>query len=117
MATGAKRRFLETFRDVILEPRGLDYKLQFTGPTGANAVEAALKVARQATGRRTVVAFTHAFHGVSLGSLAATANSWFRDAAGVSLPDVVFHPYDGYYGDEEYVYASRARQTRATPGV
>lgn len=100
MATGAKRRFLETFRDVILEPRGLDYKLQFTGPTGANAVEAALKVARQATGRRTVVAFTHAFHGVSLGSLAATANSWFRDAAGVSLPDVVFHPYDGYYGDE-----------------
>ncbi len=100
MATGAKRRLLELFRDVILKPRGLDYRLQFTGPTGANAVEAALKLARIATGRRTVVAFTHGYHGLSLGALAATANSWFRDGAGVSLPDVVFHPFDGYYGDD-----------------
>lgn len=100
MATVAKQDFLEAFRDHILTPRGLDYKLQFTGPTGANAVEAALKIARQVTGRRTVVAFTHAFHGVSLGALAATANSWFRGGAGTGLPDVVFHPYDGYYGDQ-----------------
>lgn len=100
MGTGAKRRFLELFRDVILTPRDLDYKLQFSGPTGANAVEAAIKLARLATGRRTVVAFTHGYHGLSLGALAATANSWFRDGAGVSLPDVVFHPFDGYYGPE-----------------
>lgn len=100
MATGAKRRFLELFRDVILEPRGLEYKLQFSGPTGANAVEAAMKLARLATGRRTVVAFTHGYHGLSLGALAATANGWFRDGAGVSLPDVVFHPFDGYYGPD-----------------
>lgn len=100
MATGAKRRFLETFRDVILTPRGLDYRLQFTGPTGANAVEAALKVARQSTGRRTVVAFTHSYHGSSLGALAATSARSFRESAGVSLQDVVFHPYDGYYGPD-----------------
>ncbi len=100
MATGAKRHFLEVFRDVILAPRGLDYRLQFTGPTGANAVEAALKVARQATGRSTVVAFTHAYHGSSLGALAATSARSFRTSAGVSLPDVVFHPYDGYYGPD-----------------
>jgi len=100
MATVAKRRFLELFRDVILAPRGLDYKLQFTGPTGANAVEAALKLARLATGRRTVVAFTHGYHGLSLGALAATANGWFRDAAGTGLDDVVFHPFDGYFGPE-----------------
>jgi len=98
MATTTKRRFLETFRDVILVPRNLDYKVQFTGPTGANAVEAALKLARQVTGRTTVVAFTHAFHGLSLGALATTANSWFRTASGVPLHDVVFHPYDGYFG-------------------
>ncbi|RRJ88817.1 diaminobutyrate--2-oxoglutarate transaminase [Gulosibacter macacae] len=100
MATGAKRQFLERFRDVILEPRDLDYKLQFPGPTGANAVEAALKLARMATGRSTVVAFTHGYHGLSLGALAATGNQWFRQAAGTSLPDVVFHPFDGYYGDD-----------------
>jgi diaminobutyrate-2-oxoglutarate transaminase len=96
MATVAKKSFLEAFTSIVLEPRGLDYKLQFTGPTGTNAVEAALKIARRATGRSTVVAFTRAFHGVSGGSLAATANQHFREAAGYSLQDVVFVPFEGY---------------------
>ncbi|MET1015180.1 MAG: aminotransferase class III-fold pyridoxal phosphate-dependent enzyme, partial [Leifsonia flava] len=80
MATSAKKGFIEAFEKLVLEPRGFDYKLQFTGPTGANAVEAALKVARQATGRANVVAFTNAFHGLSLGGLAATGNSHYREA-------------------------------------
>lgn len=100
MATSAKRTFLETFNEVILAPRGYNYKVQFTGPTGANVVEAAFKLARLATGRTGVIAFTHGYHGLSMGALAATANSWFRDAAGAHLGDVVFHPYDGYYGDD-----------------
>ena len=45
MGTVAKRQFLETFDELILKPRRLHYKLQFTGPTGANAVEAAMKLA------------------------------------------------------------------------
>jgi len=96
MATVAKKGFLEAFKSIILEPRGLDYKLQFTGPTGTNAVEAALKIARLSTGRSTVVAFTRAFHGVSGGSLAATANQHFREAAGYALENVVFVPFEGY---------------------
>ena len=99
MATGTKARFLESFERRILAPRGLDHRVQFTGPTGANTVEAALKLARLATGRTRVVAFTHGYHGLSLGALAATANQWFRQASGTPLNDVVFHPYDGYYGD------------------
>ncbi|WP_308798936.1 diaminobutyrate--2-oxoglutarate transaminase [Agromyces silvae] len=98
MATSAKKAFIEAFERIVLEPRGLDYKLQFTGPTGANAVEAALKVARQATGRSNVVAFTNAFHGLSLGGLAATGNRHYRDAAGVALDNVTRLPYDGYLG-------------------
>lgn len=96
MATVAKKGFLEAFQSIVLEPRGLDYKLQFTGPTGTNAVEAALKIARLSTGRSTVVAFTRAFHGVSGGSLAATANQHFREAAGYELDNVVFVPFEGY---------------------
>jgi diaminobutyrate-2-oxoglutarate transaminase len=99
MATSAKKAFIEAFERHVLVPRGLDHKLQFTGPTGANAVEAALKVARQATGRTTVVAFTNAFHGLSLGSLAATGNSHYRSAAGVPLGDIARLPYDGYLGE------------------
>lgn len=96
MATDVKISFINTFKEVILEPRGLDYRLQFTGPTGTNAVEAALKLARLKTGRSNIIAFTHSFHGVSLGALAATSNSHFREAAGVNLSNVSFIPYENY---------------------
>lgn len=97
--TSAKKDFLRTFKDIILAPRGYDYRVQFTGPTGTNAVEAALKLARKITGRRNIVAFTNAYHGMTLASLAATARASKRAAAGVSLQDVIRMPYDGYLGD------------------
>jgi diaminobutyrate-2-oxoglutarate transaminase len=99
-ATEAKQRLLERFDEVILRPRGMKYRLQFTGPTGSNAVEAALKLARKATGRRSVVAFTDGFHGMTLGALACTGNGLHRAAAGVDLDDVVRIPFDGYLGPE-----------------
>lgn len=94
MYTTTKREFLTRFHDVVLAPRGMDHRVQFTGPTGSNAVEAALKLARLVTGRREVVAFSHGFHGMTLGSLAATANDAFRRWAGVPLRDVVRLPYE-----------------------
>lgn len=99
LATTAKREFMETFERLVLRPRGLEYKLQFTGPTGTNAVEAALKLARQVKRRADVIAFTNAFHGVSTGSLAATGNRKFRDAAGFPLAHITRMPFDGYLGD------------------
>ncbi|WNO11683.1 diaminobutyrate--2-oxoglutarate transaminase [Teredinibacter sp. KSP-S5-2] len=97
--TKAKGEFLEAFNEKILKPRNLEYVMQFTGPTGTNAVEAALKLARNVTGRENVVSFTNGFHGVSLGSLAATGNSHHRGAAGVSLNGTSRMPYDGYLGE------------------
>jgi diaminobutyrate-2-oxoglutarate transaminase len=99
MHTAAKKRFLETFHERILKPRHLDYVAQFTGPTGANAVEAAMKLARKVTGRETIVAFTNGFHGVTLGALSLTGNRHHRDAAGVSMSGVVRMPFDGYLGE------------------
>lgn len=93
MHTTAKRDFIERFAATILEPRGWDYKMMFMGPTGTNAVESALKLARKVTGRQTVVAYTSGFHGMTLGSLAATANSYFRNAAGVPLNHILRQPY------------------------
>jgi diaminobutyrate-2-oxoglutarate transaminase len=98
MSTRAKAEFMERFDAIVLAPRGLAYKLQFTGPTGANAVEAALKLARKVTGRANVVAFTNAYHGLSLGALAVTANSSYRTEAFVNRTNVAFVPYDGYLG-------------------
>lgn len=93
MYTSAKRSFIEKFVETILKPKNMNYKMQFMGPTGTNAVEAALKLARKVTGRDDVVAFTHGFHGMTLGSLACTANHYFRDAAGVSLDNVIRWPF------------------------
>ena len=100
MATSAKKHFMHTFEDLILKPRKLQYKLQFTGPTGTNAVEAAIKLARNATGRQSVISFTNGFHGVTLGSLSLTGNKKYRDAAGVTLSNVHHAPYSGYFGQD-----------------
>ncbi len=99
MMTVAKQEFLETFENAILKPRNLHYKSQFTGPTGTNAVEAALKLARKVTGRHNVLSFSNGFHGVTMGSVATTGNSHFRDAVGMPLSGTAFMPYDGYLGE------------------
>ncbi|SOD64141.1 diaminobutyrate aminotransferase apoenzyme [Streptomyces zhaozhouensis] len=97
--TVAKRDFLRALADTVLRPRGLDYKAQFVGPTGTDAVEAALKLARRVTGRSGLVAFTGAFHGMSRGSLSVTGSLRARRAGGASGQDVTFVPYaDGPRG-------------------
>lgn len=93
MHTSAKRTFLDQFTALILEPKKLDYKVQFCGPTGTNAVEAALKLARKVTGRSSIFAFMGGYHGMTLGSLAASSNRDNRAGAGVSLEHVHFLPY------------------------
>lgn len=96
MYTDAKERFLQAFKDIIMEPRGMNYKVQFTGPTGTNAVEVALKIARKAKGRAGIVSFTNGYHGCTLGAQAVTGNKGQRGGAGVSLGDVTRIPYDNY---------------------
>lgn len=100
MATKAKAEFLKRFDKVILKPRGMDYKIMFPGPTGTNSVEAALKIARKTTGRDTIMCFTNAFHGMTIGSLSITGNAMKREGAGVGLHNSVFMPYDGYFGED-----------------
>jgi diaminobutyrate-2-oxoglutarate transaminase len=97
--TTAKGGFLNALREIVLEPRGMDYVVQFTGPTGTNAVEAALKIARKATGRSNIIYFTNGFHGASMAALSVTGNRYMRRAAGVPVHGGTPMPYDGYFGD------------------
>ncbi|MBC8097643.1 MAG: diaminobutyrate--2-oxoglutarate transaminase [Akkermansiaceae bacterium] len=99
MMTEAKRDFLEAFERHILKPRNFNYKVQFTGPTGTNAVEAALKLARKVKGRTNIISFTNGYHGLSAAALAATGNRHFRSEAFVNRLNVSFMPFDGYMGD------------------
>jgi len=98
LATVAKRRFMDRFEQTVLAPRRLRYTLQFTGPTGANGVEAALKLARKVKRRRNIVAFSGAYHGLSAGALAVTSNRSYRDESFVTRADVSFLPYEGALG-------------------
>nr|WP_139481452.1 diaminobutyrate--2-oxoglutarate transaminase [Bradyrhizobium ivorense] len=98
IATPAKLEFMETFSSVILRERDLEYRFQFTGPTGANGIEAALKLSRKVTGRQNIISFTHGYHGMSLGAIAASGNRFYRRASGVSLSGTTFMPYDRYLG-------------------
>lgn len=96
--TSAKQRFLTLFARHVLAPRGLNHRVMFTGPTGTNAIEAALKLARKVTGRHNVIAFTNGYHGVSMGALATTGNGYNRMGQGALLGGVTRHPYEGYFG-------------------
>ena len=94
--TTTKADFLDAFEKHILKPRGMDHRVMFMGPTGANAVEAAMKIARKSTGRTNIVAFTNGFHGVTMGALAATGNGYHRGGAGMDATGVTRMPYDDY---------------------
>ena len=93
LSTRAKREFLETFRDKVLVPGGLDYKVMFCGSTGTNSVEAALKLARKVKKRQNIFAFSGAFHGMTLGALACTSDEHSRGGAGVAMGNVTFMPF------------------------
>ncbi|MFQ5508213.1 MAG: diaminobutyrate--2-oxoglutarate transaminase [Leptospirillia bacterium] len=99
-ATVAKKAFLHKLRGTILAPRNLQYKVQFTGPTGTNSVETALKLARMVKRRSNIIAFTNAYHGLSLGSLAVTGNAFYRDESYGVRHNSDFMPYDGYMGPD-----------------
>ncbi|MGD8526373.1 MAG: diaminobutyrate--2-oxoglutarate transaminase [Thioalkalispiraceae bacterium] len=99
-ATVAKKNFLQKLRDTILAPRNLDYKVQFTGPTGTNAVETALKLARMVKRRSNIIAFTNGYHGLTMGSLAVTGNDFYRDESYGARNNADSVPYDGYFGPD-----------------
>ena len=92
MYTAPKREFLTYLQENILAPRGLKYKVQFAGPTGTNAVEAAVKLARKVKGRENIFAFMGAFHGMTLGALALTTDRCSREGAGQTLQNVTHIP-------------------------
>lgn len=100
MATVAKREFIRSFVNNILKPRNLDYKLQFVGPTGTNAVETALKIARKVKKRTQVMSFTNGFHGMSMGALSITGNTYYHDDNYGVPANTTQVPFHNYLGEE-----------------
>ncbi|MGU0739325.1 aminotransferase class III-fold pyridoxal phosphate-dependent enzyme [Pseudomonas aeruginosa] len=113
--TTTKRQFLEAIERDLFKPRGWDYKVQFTGPTGADAVEAALKLARKATGRTKVVSFYGAqFTGPTGADAVEAALKLARKATGRTK---VVSFYGAYHGMTAGALAVTGNRTRRGPGL
>ena len=72
-------------------------KVQFCSPSGSDAVEAAIKLVKVATGRRTMVAFHGGYHGMTHGSLSMMGNLGSKSQIPGLMPDVHFLPYPYRY--------------------
>ncbi|TWJ44228.1 Diaminobutyrate--2-oxoglutarate aminotransferase [Bacillus paralicheniformis] len=72
-------------------------KIQFCGPTGGDAIEAALKLVKTATGRRTILSFHGAYHGATHGTMALSGNLSPKENVQGLMPDVHFLPYPYEY--------------------
>lgn len=97
LTTPAKHDFLRALYACLPEPFAEHAHVQFCGPTGADAVEAALKLFKTATGRGTVLAFSGAYHGMTHGALALTGNLAAKQEIPGLMPDVHFLPYPYAY--------------------
>ncbi|WP_347901058.1 diaminobutyrate--2-oxoglutarate transaminase family protein [Pseudomonas purpurea] len=96
LTTPIKDAFCETVLK-LLPGSPDDWRLQFCGSTGADAVEAALKLAKIATGRSGIISFCGAYHGMTHGALSVTGNLGPKTSVGGLMPGVQFLPYPYSY--------------------
>jgi diaminobutyrate-2-oxoglutarate transaminase len=97
LPTPLKHRFIGTLFDSLPSHWTSDYKIHFCGPSGSDAVEAALKLAKIATGRRGVFAFHGAYHGMTLGSMSVAGDTTSKRALGGFAAEAHFLPFPSNY--------------------
>ena len=92
--TPTRKNMVEVLQKIL--PKELN-RIFFGGPTGSDAVEQAIKLARYNTGRNSIIAFEGSYHGITGISLALTCDSHHREGIGQLVPDVQFIPYPYTY--------------------
>ncbi|MEM6684216.1 MAG: diaminobutyrate--2-oxoglutarate transaminase [Bacteroidota bacterium] len=115
MDSVVKLNFLDRFEKYILQPRNLDYKIQFPSPSGTNAVEAAIKLARKVTKRSKVIAFTNSFHGMTATSLAVSGSQEHRHSD-IPNQEIIFFPHEGFMGPDfdSLAFLSKMMETKGS---
>ncbi|WP_327252839.1 diaminobutyrate--2-oxoglutarate transaminase family protein [Streptomyces sp. NBC_01244] len=93
LTTPAKYEYLRALYARLPGTMADTFKTQFCGPAGADATEAAIKLFKIATGRRTVISFHGAYHGMTAGALALTGNLGAKEPVPSLMPDVHHLPF------------------------
>jgi len=97
LTTPTKDRFVETIFSLLPQELQTNGKIQFCSPSGTDAVDAAIKLCKTATGRSSVIAFGGAYHGMGHGALALTGNLNAKNHISGLMSDVHFMPYPFNY--------------------
>ncbi|MFD0589250.1 diaminobutyrate--2-oxoglutarate transaminase [Paenibacillus sp. GCM10027627] len=97
LTTPLKERFVEELLGSLPTAFSSRAKIQFCGPSGADAVEAAVKLVKTATGRRGMMSFHGGYHGMTNGALSLTGNLHPKQKVAGLMPDVQFMPYPYAY--------------------
>ncbi len=93
LTTPLKDQFVEELFSSLPETFAGQAHIQFCGPSGADAVEAAIKLVKTATGRRSILAFQGAYHGMTHGALGLTGEIGPKIQVSGLMPDVHFLPF------------------------
>ncbi|MDG0809781.1 diaminobutyrate--2-oxoglutarate transaminase [Cohnella rhizosphaerae] len=97
LATPLKLEFMQELASLLPEGLRDTAKIQFCGPTGADGVEAAVKLVKTATGGRSILAFSGAYHGSTQATMAMGGNLGKKQHMQSLLPDVHFLPFPYEY--------------------
>ena len=97
LTTPTKDRFVETIFSLLPQELQTNGKIQFCSPSGTDAVDAAIKLCKTATGRTSVIAFSGGYHGMGHGALALTGNLNAKNRISGLMSDVHFMPYPYSY--------------------
>ncbi|EGR2554737.1 aminotransferase class III-fold pyridoxal phosphate-dependent enzyme [Vibrio alginolyticus] len=93
IATSAKTTFIQSVKSFLPQELSENSVIQFCGPSGADAVEAAIKLAKQTTGRNTMFAFRGAYHGMTNGTMGMMGNLGTKARRTGLMSDVHFMPF------------------------
>ncbi len=97
LTTPTKDKFVETIFSLLPQELQTNGKIQFCSPSGTDAVDAAIKLCKTATGRSSVIAFGGGYHGMGHGALALTGNLNAKNRVSGLMSDVHFMPYPYSY--------------------
>ncbi|WP_261132230.1 aspartate aminotransferase family protein [Bacillus sp. Marseille-Q3570] len=114
LTTPVKEEFVNEIFSSLPEPLKDRAKIQFCGPTGGDAIEAALKLVKTATGRSSILTFHGGYHGSTHGTMAISGNLGPKERVQGLIPDVHFLPYPytyrcpfGFEGEEGHEISSQ----------
>ncbi|MGQ7890496.1 aspartate aminotransferase family protein [Paenibacillus sp. WC2504] len=97
LTTPLKEQFVDELFASLPEEFAKNARIQFCGPTGGDAIEAAIKLVKTATGNRSILSFQGGYHGSTHAAMSLSGTLGQKEKVNGLIPDVHFMPYPYAY--------------------